>query len=315
MTGGPSWFRSPSGIDGRACGLDDTLAAMTGAPVLLHRGDVPTFSVKGYATLSGDAEQDRASIESARQFGRQMAALLLPSPRHRVPADLVVGGRCHEPLSIAGRPASRVLVPYQREPDPARRRGRVSLQPDPLLCPLQHLLTLQACYVPHDRRMHLQPRSSRLQTLCYGCACYHQAPNRAPAAHGIRGAHQCGLRLGHGRGRALARSSLCCTHPYAPLAASGDASPGSSSFGSAAGSRCGQSNGWQARHQASASVGWARSRTMSRFHGHPASILQRRCVGKTKGTQRKGCGHTTGGPIPSLPQLASGRPPIITSRA
>jgi multimeric flavodoxin WrbA len=60
-------------------GLDDTLAAMARALAFIRRPDVPTFSVKGYATSIGDAEKNDALMESARQLGRQLAEALLPS--------------------------------------------------------------------------------------------------------------------------------------------------------------------------------------------------------------------------------------------
>jgi hypothetical protein len=135
--------------------------------------------------------------EAADEEGSRTAGGL--SWSHRVPADPVVGGPRHDPLPIAGRPASRMLVTQQREPDPARPRGRVSSQPGPLLCPLQRLLVLQVRYVPHDRRVqHLQPRSSRLHNLCYGSACYQQPANRSWWRAGLR-------EVGHGHGASRGR--------------------------------------------------------------------------------------------------------------
>ena len=61
-------------------GLDDALAAMTRALAFIGREGVPAFSVKGYATLKGDAEKDRGLMEAARTFGRSLADSLQHSP-------------------------------------------------------------------------------------------------------------------------------------------------------------------------------------------------------------------------------------------
>lgn len=54
-------------------GLDDALAAMSRALAFIRRDDVPTFSVKGYATLKGDAEKDIDLMDAARALGRRLA--------------------------------------------------------------------------------------------------------------------------------------------------------------------------------------------------------------------------------------------------
>jgi multimeric flavodoxin WrbA len=54
-------------------GLDDALAAMTRALAFISREGVPTFSVKGFATLKGDAEKDCDLMEAAHTLGRSLA--------------------------------------------------------------------------------------------------------------------------------------------------------------------------------------------------------------------------------------------------
>jgi multimeric flavodoxin WrbA len=54
-------------------GLDDALAAMTRALAFTQRDGVPTLSVKGYATLKGDAARNEELMESARALGRSLA--------------------------------------------------------------------------------------------------------------------------------------------------------------------------------------------------------------------------------------------------
>jgi multimeric flavodoxin WrbA len=61
-------------------GLDDALAAMTRALAFIRRQDVPTFSVKGFATLKGDAEKDRDLMEAAHTLGRSLADAARCSP-------------------------------------------------------------------------------------------------------------------------------------------------------------------------------------------------------------------------------------------
>lgn len=57
-------------------GLDDALAAMSRALAFVRRGPVPAFTVKGYATLLGDAAKNDRLMESTRELGRRMADAL-----------------------------------------------------------------------------------------------------------------------------------------------------------------------------------------------------------------------------------------------
>jgi multimeric flavodoxin WrbA len=61
-------------------GLDETLAALRRYVALSSDGDVPVFSVGGYADIEGSAAEQPELLAKVRRLAADMAEVLLPGP-------------------------------------------------------------------------------------------------------------------------------------------------------------------------------------------------------------------------------------------